>query len=205
MQHYHSEMSQRVARSSARYPQGKATQLQCFRCECAEGLCFVVMKKKSVQKMYKAGRCITCPVHQNTRHTSTYALKFYAIIQGLHSRTHKVHGVVWDWFDVPANQNSNHKMHIDATVFYNDTCMRFEIDGETHFPINGTSRLHTDEEKDDVLRECGVGMLRLHYWDVEVWSRYVQAALRTPHRRVRYTAGYKHCLHPADEQYILEL
>ena len=198
-------MTQRVARASARIPAGSISSLQCFACGCTDGMCYVAMKRKSVQKMSREGRCIKCPVHQDPRHSSTYALKFHTIIQRLSLTKHSVHGIVWDWFDVPDSDASNHKMHIDATVFYSDTCMRFEVDGETHFSDNCTSRLLTDERKDDVLCACGVGMLRLHYMDCEQWERYILHAVNSGYTAVRYTASYRHCLHPEEYQHIVDI
>ena len=138
-------------------------------------------------------------------HTSKYALSFYSIVQGLDATLQDVHGIIWDWFDVPDSDCSNHKMHIDATVFLGSSCIRFEIDGETHFKDNLTSRLHTDEQKDDVLREAGVGMLRLHYMDTEQWPLYVKSALQHGVNTVQYTASYRQCLHPEEYQYIMSI
>lgn len=198
----HRDMSERVQRASVRQAPNKSCSLQCFSCGCKDDMCYVVLKKKSVYKMRKQGRGIKCPVHCNQRHTSTHALKFYAIIQEL--ALEKMHGIVWDWFDVPDSDRSNHKMHIDATVFCGETCFRFEIDGEAHFSNSGTSRLPTDEEKDNVLRECGVGILRLHYLDVDTWAQSVLSVVERQHSTVEYTASYKYCLHPEEYKYILE-
>lgn len=202
MQLLHDTMTQRVARASARNPQDKSISLQCFNCGCEGGICFVVLKRKSVQKMKQQGRCIKCPIHHSTTTSSTYAHRFYDIVRRLDG---EVHGVVWDWFDVPDDENSNHKMHVDASVFYGTRCFRFEIDGETHFHSSGTSRDTLDEHKDDVLRECGVDMVRLHYKDVEQWSNYVRVAVTQVCHTVRYTDTYKDCLHPSEYEYIMEL
>lgn len=203
MQSMHSDMTQRVRRLSARQPPGNTKSLQCYSCGCDGGMCYVVMKRKSVLRMQKQGRSIKCPIHQNHMHASTYALRFYAVVQEL--ALNNVHGIVWDWFDVPDSGSSNHKMHIDATVLHGETCMRFEIDGETHFSSDGTSRVAIDEEKDDVLRDAGVGILRLHYLDVDIWAQCVLCALQRQDSSVKYTPSYRHCLHPAEYKNILEL
>ena len=195
-------MTKHVAKESARNPGEKCTTLQCFNCGCEEGLCFVVMKRKSVQKMQLEGRGIRCPIHQSSITTSTYARRFYACIRQVQCR---VQGIVWDWFDVPDDHKSNHKMHIDASVFHGASCMRFEIDGETHFHSNGTERDGNDEIKDHILRAYGVGMLRLHYRDVEHWTQYIGFAINTKLQTVCYTSSYRECLHPADHKHIIDL
>jgi hypothetical protein len=201
MQMLDDNMTQSVQRASVRNPQAKSTALQCFSCGCEEGICFVVMKKKSVQKMKQQGRCIKCPIHHSTS-TSTYARRFYDAVRALDVQ---VRGIVWDWFDVPDDENSNHKMHIDASVFCEASCIRFEIDGETHFHNSGTSRNNLDEQKDALLREHSVDMVRLHYMDAERWGEYVMIAVTKTHGTVRYTGSYRHCLHPSDYKYIIWL
>jgi hypothetical protein len=202
MQKLDHNMTEQVLRASARLAERERNSLQCFNCGCEGGICFVAMRRKSFQKMTKHGRCIKCPVHQNTTTSSTHARTFYAIVRRLDDN---VQGIVWDWFDVPRDNNSNHRMHIDASVFCRDSCTRFEIDGETHFQSNGTSRDRLDEYKDIVLRENKVGMVRLHYMDVDRWNEYVVYAVKRAINTVLYTKSYMDCLHPADHGYVIGL
>jgi hypothetical protein len=160
------------------------------------------MKRKSVQKLQQEGRCIKCPTHHSNTTSSKYAHRFYEIIQGLN---HNVHAIVWDWFDVPDEGKSNHKMHIDASVFCGSACTRFEIDGETHFLDNNTRRHPLDEYKDYIMGQCGVCMVRLHYMDVESWEDYVSVAVETQVQTVRYTASYMECLDPEEYVHIIKL
>jgi hypothetical protein len=201
MEKFDYTMTQLVANASARYPDGQRSTLQCFNCGCEGGICFVVMKRKSVKKMQLEGRAIKCPIHQGTT-SSVYAHKFYATIRQLQC---EVQGIVWDWFDVPDDESSNHKMHIDASVFCGAVCTRFEIDGETHFHSRGTSRDDNDERKDCILRQSGVGLLRLHYMDVDYWPQYIQNALNVNYQTVKYTKSYMECLHPADHECVVSL
>lgn len=196
------EMTQRVVAASARHAGKHNISLQCFACGCPEGLCFVVLKRKSVQKMKQQGRCIRCPIHHSKTSSSSYTRKFYSII---HSLDCDVHGIVWDWFDVPEYQSNSHMMHIDATVFCGEACIRFEIDGETHFHHNNAIRDSNDECKDSILREHGVGMLRLHYMDVERWRRYVVSAVESRYTDVHYTASYQGCLDPEEQDNVVVL
>lgn len=195
-------MTQRVRRASARYTQEKSSLLYCFSCGCEEGKCFIVLTKRSVQSRKKKGGTIKCPIHDGGTSSSTYAVRFYDMIKNISS---KVHGIVWDWHDVPSDEFSSHRMHIDASVFCDTSCKRFEIDGETHFWHKCTVRDAIDEDKDYVLHCHRVGLLRLHYRDVEQWEQYVRTAMESQMQSVRYTKSYEECLHPAEHEHIMKL
>jgi hypothetical protein len=162
------------------------------------------MLKKSMQKFMKAGKRIKCPVHENPNATSQWALRFYKLVECLKLQD-DIHGVVWDWFDVP----DNHHMHIDATLFAGDSCYRFEIDGETHFDSSGTQRSDADLRKDAILREYSVRLLRLHYRDADKWADYMQHFITWSQQgevqnSVVYTGSYRDCLDSADAAHVLE-
>lgn len=205
MDMFDSCMTQRVRAASARYSQdyhNRSSSLLCFSCGCKDGLCFLALTKGSVLRMKQDGRCIKCPMHAGSTSSSKYVASLYDIIRNLNS---SVHGVVWDWHDVPADEYSSHRMHIDASMFYGKSCTRFEVDGETHFKDNGTCRDDKDEAKDYVLRKHRVGMLRLHYNDVDKWREYVLCAMQNDNQTVRYTESYTQCLHPDEHQYVIML
>lgn len=161
--------------------------LKCLQCGCTKGLCYVVLKKRSLFKKQKNGDRIRCPVHDNR--TSYYTACFYDELMSV-ADSLNVCGVVWDWVDLP----QDHHMHIDATVFTNTSHYRFEIDGEQHFSDGETARKHLDETKDEYLNECGAGVFRLHYRDKDSWGLHICAALKEPRQLVQYSSSYKSCL-----------
>lgn len=161
--------------------------LQCLACDCKAGLCYVVLKKKSLGKKRRNGDSIKCPVHD--RHASEHVQQFYKVVETM-AKKKGVHGIVWDWCDVP----QDHHMHVDATVFCEGKHCRFEIDGENHFVDNETARICTDAAKDAYLAGCGAGMLRLHYRDKDEWSTHISSALENPACTVVYTPAYIECL-----------
>lgn len=163
--------------------------VQCFKCDCAAGLCYVALRSSSLTKKKGARDSIKCPVHDKP--SSAYAQEFYTLLER-RSKRQQMHGIIWDWYDVP----QNHHMHIDATVFCGkaNKCSRFEIDGESHFIDNETARIDTDSEKDAHVTANGAGMLRLHYRDRDGWPTSISRALCKPPASVEYTSSYNGCL-----------
>jgi hypothetical protein len=155
------------------------------------------MKKKSMQKSVAAlNSAVLCPVHQG-RSSSKWATTFYDTLETL-SANMQIHGVVWDWHDVPGAER--HHMHIDACVFVGESCVRFEIDGEAHFMCQETCRDRRDIEKDAIFREQRVGLVHLHYRDVNLWEAFVKEALRTPRAKIQYSPSYSECLEEEEKQ-----
>lgn len=171
--------------------------IQCLTCHCEAGLCYIALKKKSLAKKRKSGNRIKCPVHG--QQASQHVLAFFEMVQTIASKS-AVDGIVWDWCDIP----QDHHMHVDATVFTARGHSRFEIDGENHFMDGNTARLATDIAKDAHLRECGAGMLRLHYRDKDVWSAHISRALGKPQQYVAYTPAYIECLEEHEHNGAIE-
>jgi hypothetical protein len=164
--------------------------VQCLRCDCAARLCFVALKKKSLNKKKQHAEGIKCPVHD--KQSSEHVQEFFSLIQVL-SQGVKIRGIVWDWCDVP----QDHHMHVDATVFCESTHTRFEIDGENHFFDCATARIDTDALKDEYIRACGAGMVRLHFFETSTVGQLrdcIESALGTPPASVEYTNSYTECL-----------
>lgn len=162
------------------------------------------MLKRSIEKLKNGGKRITCPVHESTKATSQWAQLFYRVVAAL-SVGRTVHGIVWDWFDVP----ENHHMHIDATVFAGAECFRFEIDGQNHFLSSETLRSEVDMQKDAVLRKYNIRLLRLHYRDAGMWSDYISQYIRntanTVLATIAYSRSYLECLEEHEQQDVIHL
>jgi hypothetical protein len=182
-------MTTYVAKASLRNPQGST--LQCLKCDCSSNLCYVVMKKKSIQKSASSlASTVVCPVHDG-RSASKWARTFCTNVETIAAST-RIDGIVWDWHDVPGC--GNHHMHIDACVFSGAHCARFEIDGEAHFQVKETTRNWRDTMKDDLFRDLGVGLLHLHWRDVGDWEQFIMGALTCHSTAVSYTPSYRGCL-----------
>lgn len=186
-------MSAKLATASLRNP--GSTVLQCLSCDCENSDCFVSMKKKSMQKAVSAlNSTVLCPVHQG-RSSSKWARQFYSTLKRVAASAQlQVHGVVWDWHDVPGA--GNHHMHIDACVFVGSHCARFEIDGEAHFLCQETARDRRDTRKDNIFRGLGVGLMHLHWRDEILWEDFIRSSLQRPSTGLQYTPSYQECLEP---------
>lgn len=196
---YHTAMTARVIAATVRQEETKASTLVCYQCKCEGRLCYVVKLKHSMYKFIKKGRQITCPIHECTQTTSQWALRFHRTLVNLNLQ--ELHGIVWDWFDVP----ENHHMHIDAAVFLGTRCIRFEIDGEAHFDSTKTQRDHNDVDKDAILRRFNVKMLRLHYMDADIWAQCILSFLNSECSSISYTPSYSECLEPHETKHVLSL
>ena len=186
-------MSARLSTASLRNP--GSSELQCLRCDCNKRLCFVSMMQKSIQKSISAlNSSVVCPAHQG-RSSSKWVINFYNTLETLAADMH-IHGVVWDWHDVPGA--GNHRMHVDACVFVGTACVRFEIDGEVHFSSQGTARDWRDVAKDSIFRALAVGLVHLHWRDASIWESFIRTALQSESAAVEYTPSYHECLE-ADE------
>jgi hypothetical protein len=117
-----------------------------------------------MKRMRQKDGCIKTLVHVGSTSSSARALQFYDVIRNIDSTVMVLYGT---WNDVPHDKYSTHRMHIDASVFSGTTCTRLEIDGEIHFKHSGTTRSDVDENKGFVLCKHRVGMVRLHYRDVD--------------------------------------
>ena len=189
-------MSKRLCAASLRNPGRR--DLKCLRCECDSPLCHVAFLGRSISKRTTSQRgTVACPVHSNVS-GSKWALKFHDLIGklSLPPQNLSVHGIVWDWHDLPGA--GNHHRHLDACVFVGKHCYRFEVDGEDHFRDNNSSRLVQDTIKDDILTSIGVALVRLHWRDEGSWERHVLCALLgkcTNGGAVTYTYSYKDYIH----------
>lgn len=108
-----------------------------------------------------------CPAHDVSHSShSGLVLHLYSILE-LRS---DVSAIVWDWHCIPGNAN----MHIDATVILESEVLRFELDSRSHF--KGKVRQQEDVEKDRILLENRIMLLRLHEDDKGQWGLYVDEA-----------------------------
>ena len=87
-----------------------------------------------------------------------------------------------------------------------DVCMQsgagwylFELDGSGHFKSNFTRRNDTDVDKDAAMNRAGMGMMRLHYRDIEKWAAYTRLFMQSGSTCVKYTEAYRDCI--AGEEY----
>jgi hypothetical protein len=143
-----------------------------------------------------------CRVHVGSTSSSVYALRFYDIIRNLESTR------AWYCMGLacfPHDKYNTHRMHIDASVFCGTTCTRFEIDEEIRCKHSGTTRSDIDKYKDFVLCKHRVGMVRLHYIDVDKWPGYAHHALHNVDKRLTCTGSYTQCLHPDEHCYVIKL
>jgi hypothetical protein len=101
--------------------------------------------------------------------------------------------VVWDWVDIPGLPN----YHFDATLVWPANVWptaRFEVDGKRHFKQAYTMRRVQDVQKDVVVSQLGVSMLRLHELDLAQWPAKIAAFVANLNGTVRWTPAYYACL-----------
>lgn len=98
--------------------------------------------------------------------------------------------VVWDWKDVPGAQS----MHFDVCILTCESQIRLEVDGSSHFWAGLHTRKDEDIMKDSILNAVSVGLLRMHFLDVELWEWYIDWVVHAKLVCVAYTHSYHLCL-----------
>ena len=166
-------------------------------CSCRHDTCFKVLKCDSVQRGLQRGStdplaCPACSVHKDVSHTySPLVEEFLNIVQGMWPGV----SVIWNWVDIPGLPN----YHFDATLVWpahNWPTARFEVDGKRHFKQVYTMRRVQDVQKDAVVGQLGVSMLRLHELDLGLWPAKIAAFVANLNGNVRWTPAYHACLTP---------
>lgn len=164
-------------------------------CSCAHGTCFKVLKGDSVQRGLRRGNtdplaCPACSVHKDVCHTySPLVEKFHEIVQGMWPGV----AVVWDWVDIPGLPS----YHFDATLVWPANVWppaRFEVDGKRHFKQAYSMRRVQDVQKDVVVSQLGVSMLRLHELDLAEWQAKIAVFVANLNGTVRWTPAFHACL-----------
>ena len=159
-----------------------------LRCSCGSGQCYKVMRVDSIRRALEREQSkdpLNCPAHQEG------PLSTWHFLEAL--KVNNITGyLLWDWCCVPTNS----KMHIDATLVQpkEEVVHMFEIDGSSHWQQGYEVRQQSDEEKDALLVELGLGVLRMHYKDTEQWPLYIHHFVKNSYRTVKYTASYSLCM-----------
>lgn len=168
---------------------------EAMACSCGHATCFKVLNVESVQRGLQRGSsdplaCPASPAHRHVCHTySPLIVSFRNIVQTLWPGI----AVVWDWVDIPGLPS----FHFDATLLWPGQVLapaRFEIDGKRHFRQQFTARRLQDEQKDAVVGQLGVSMLRLHELDYAHWSAKIAQFVAEQNGTVRWTPAYHACL-----------
>ena len=160
------------------------------RCTCKIARCLRVVVVASVRRSVdrKSADPLSCPLHTPECISHSHGVeRFQQALEQL--------GVdakcVWDWHNVPGNS----RMHVDATVLLsNGRACCFEIDSNLHLEPGKHERLDEDTEKDRLLDEAQLGMMRLHTFDVDLWPKYLHVFVSNEQHRVRYSAAYLNCV-----------
>ena len=165
-------------------------QARVLKCTCAHAECHKVLRCGTLIEAMRAQRDdpLACPADlASTCSTkSRHVAHFYATAgQVLAGSMY-----VWDWIDVPGGEG----MHFDCTLVAVTgafCALRFEIDGKRHFVPHSSKRLTADWEKDDIVNDLGVPLLRLHWKDKARWGQLMRRFALAPEPKVIFSAAYR--------------
>ena len=162
-----------------------------MQCSCGHACCHKVWLTDSViTRLRRQGHDpLACPASEAHRHTcSTWSAQCVAF-RHIIAQLWPLAIIVWDWEDLQELPRA----HIDATVMWPQgqlAAKRFELDGPYHFRSQNQCRLLTDVQKDVLIRQKGVDMLRLHANDQAQWAQQIVVFVQQQQAGLCYTASY---------------